>query len=313
MSLEVGIVGLPNAGKSTLFNALAGRKLAKTSEVPFTTIEPHKAVVEVPDGDLEKLSKLVKPESTVFATVTFTDIAGLVKGAHKGEGLGNQFLGKIREVDAIIHVVRAFENPSVSHPHPSYEPGSEKQALEDIEIVNIELELGEIKGKPTIYVLNVNESIIGKKKELEKFEKAVKAKVGKAPVIIFSAKFEEELTEFGTKQRQEYLKEYGVKESGLEKLIKQAYKILGLISFYTIKGGKEVHAWSIKSKSTALEAAEKVHTDFAKKFIKAEVIGVSKLLSARRWLKAKEKGLVRLEGRDYRVKDQDVIEFKIGK
>src|SRR3989344_5292703 len=157
MSLSVGIVGLPNAGKSTLFNALATRRLAETAARPFTTIESHEAVVAVPDKNLEELTKLVKPEKSDPATVTFIDIAGLVKGAHKGEGLGNQFLGKIREVDAIVHVVRAFFDEKVSHPHTSHPVGSEHQILEDIELVNLELELGGIEKKPTIYVLNVDE------------------------------------------------------------------------------------------------------------------------------------------------------------
>jgi small GTP-binding protein len=151
MGLSVGIVGLPNVGKSTLFNALASRRLAETDIRPFTTIEPHEVVVPVPDDNLQKLSELIKPEKTVPATVTFVDIAGLVKDAHKGEGLGNQFLGKIREVDAIVHVLRSFKDESVAHVHAKIDP------IEDLEVVNIELELGNIKGKPTIYVINTNE------------------------------------------------------------------------------------------------------------------------------------------------------------
>jgi len=310
MSLSVGIVGLPNAGKSTLFNALAARRLAETAPRPFTTIDPHEAVVAVPDSDLEKLSQLIKPETTVPATVTFIDIAGLVKGAHKGEGLGNQFLGKIREVNAIVHVVRAFSDPAVSHPHPSHEPGTEAQALEDIEIVNLELELGGIEKRPTIFVLNSDEQKITDV-SMNRFIDTVKQKFG-GEVVIVSAKLEEELIDLESNERRQYLQESGVKESGLEQVIKKAYVLLGLITFYTIKGGKEVHAWSLKEGKTALDAAGEVHTDFAKNFIKAEVINVDELLALGEWKEAKEKGKVRLEGRDYVVKDGDVVEFKIG-
>lgn len=319
MSLSVGIVGLPNAGKSTLFNALASRRLAETAPRPFTTIDPHEAVVAVPDTDLEKLSQLINPEKTVPATVTFIDIAGLVKGAHKGEGLGNQFLGKIREVNAIVHVVRAFNNPEVTHVHPSHEPGSLEQVLDDIEIVNIELELGGITGKPVIYVLNAGESVIN---DISIYHTKVKEKFG-GEVVTISAKLEEELIDLEPGERKEYLKESKIQSSGLEKLIKSTYKLLGLITFYTIKpssakasegreGDNQVTAWSLKNESKAIDAAGEVHTDFAKNFIKAEVINVEKLLQAGGWKEAKEKGLVGLEGKDYVVQDRDVIEFKIG-
>ena len=307
-SLEVGIVGLPNAGKSTLFNALASRRLAETAPRPFTTIDPHEAVVPVPDENLEKLSQLVKPEKTVPATVTFIDIAGLVKGAHKGEGLGNQFLGKIKEVSAIVHVVRAFKNPEVTHVHATHEPGSLEQVLDDIEIVNIELELGGIVGKPVIYVLNAGENAIN---DILIYHTKVKEKFA-GDVVTISAKLEEELIDLEPGERKEYLKESKIQSSGLEKLIKSVYQLLGLITFYTIKGGKEVHAWSLKNGSKAIDAAGEVHTDFAKSFIKAEVVPVNKLLELRGWKEAKEKGLVGLEGKDYVVQDKDVIEFKIG-
>ena len=299
MSLSVGIVGLPNAGKSTLFNALASRILAETAVRPFTTIEPHEAVVAVPDKELAELTKLVSPEKSEPATVTFIDIAGLVKGAHKGEGLGNQFLAKIREVDAIVHVVRAFFDPAISHPHATYEPGSIEQVLEDIEIVNLELELGEISRKPTIYVLNVEEA------DSKNFDliKAVEEKFSQK-VLLVSAEVEEELIDFTQDERKSYLRQLGEERSALERLIVFAYDILDLISFYTIKGGKEVHAWSIKRGATALDAAGVVHTDFAKNFIKAEVINVEDLLVVApgpeglgpggAWKEAKDKGKVRL-------------------
>lgn len=312
MNLSVGIIGLTNVGKSTLFNALCARRLAETAPRPFTTIEPHEAVVPVPDGNLEKLAKIVvtsrespstslraTPEESfppiVPATVTFIDIAGLVKGAHKGEGLGNRFLAKIREVDTIVHVVRAFEDP-----------GSLAQILEDIEIVNIELELGGITGKPTIYVLNVSEDKINNLQLISGVETKFKEKA-----ITICAGLEEELIDFEEKERRQYLKEIGVAETGLERLILHAYQLLNLITFYTIKGGKEVRAWGIKSGKTALDAAAAVHTDFAKNFIKAEVTEVDRLLEAGSWKEAKEKGWVRLEGRDYVVADKDVIEFKV--
>ncbi len=310
MSLSVGIVGLPNAGKSTLFNALVSRRLAETAPRPFTTINPHEAVAVLPDKNLDKLSELIKPKETVPAAVTFIDIAGLVKDAHRGEGLGNQFLAKIREVDVIVHVIRAFKDPNVTHQHPIYTPGSLKQIIEDIEIVNLELELGEIKNKPTIYVINIGEHQIGSKK-ITKIINKIKDKF-KGRAIALSAKLEEEFIDLNTEEKKEYLKSLEVKESGLNQLINVAYKLLNLITFYTIKGGKEVHAWSITNGSSAYKAAEIVHTDFAKNFIKAEVIGVGDLFSAGDWKLAKEKGKLRLEGKDYIVNNKDVIEFKVG-
>lgn len=326
MALEVGIVGLPNAGKSTLFNALAARRLAETAPRPFTTIEPHEAVVSVPDSDLERLSKLVKPQETVPATVTFIDIAGLVKGAHKGEGLGNQFLGKIREVDAIVHVVRGFFDQYVTHQHIIHEPGTLKQVLYDIEIVNLELQLAGIEGKPTIYVLNVGESEVADEVEMKRWIINITEKY-KDPAVVIAAKLEEDLSDLNPLERKQYLKEAKIKKSGLEQLISWAYELLDLNTFYTIKGGKEVRAWSLKEGSSAVEAAETVHTDFAKNFITAEVCSVNELLKLQPlqaslvkadsknidiWKLAKDKGKVRLEGRDYIVKDKDVIEFKVG-
>ena len=306
--LSVGIVGLPNAGKSTLFNALARSRLAETAVRPFTTIEPHEAVVAVPDKDLESLSKLVKPEKTVPASVTFIDIAGLVKGAHKGEGLGNQFLAKIREVDAIIHVVRSFINPEVFREESSYDESSFEQIVNDIEVVNIELELGEVSRKPVIYVLNVDEYALNDSKT-QSLVNRVKEKF-KEEAAAISARLEEELIDLEEEEGQDYLKELGIEKTGLELLIQKAYRLLDLITFYTIKRGEEVHAWSIKRGANALEAAEKVHTDFAKNFIKAEVVGITELLEIGSWKEAKDKGKVRLEGKDYTLQNKDVIEFK---
>ena len=306
--LSSGIVGLPNVGKSTLFNALAQRRLAETAARPFTTIDPHEAVVGVPDVRLEKLSKIISPKETLPAIVTFIDIAGLVKGAHEGEGLGNQFLGKIREVDAIVHVVRAFYDPQVVHSNLTHEMGSLEQIYEDIDIINIELELGDITGKPTVIVLNVGEDDI--KSSVTKDKIIAVSEKYKADTLAISAKIEEELIDFNESERKEYLKNMGLKGTGLERLIKYAYKMLDLITFYTIKGGSEVHAWSIKRGSSALDAAATVHTDFARGFIKAEVVNVGDLLSAGGWKEVALQGKTRLEGKDYIVQDEDVVEFK---
>ena len=311
---QIGIVGLPNAGKSTLFNGLAARRLSPTAAYPFTTIEPHEAVVLVPDPCLDSLAVLVRASTPgvelqiLPATVTFIDIAGLVKGAAQGEGLGNQFLAKIREVDAIVHVVRAFEDPNVVHVHPSVKLGTSGQIKEDIEVVNLELELAGIS-KSTIYVVNVGAGQLGSASNIISLATSV---TGGAPVVLVCAKLEEELSDLSADERADYLKELGLEKSGLEQLIDAAYKMLGLITFYTIKGGRQVRAWSLKSGSTALSAAERVHTDFAQNFIKAEVVNVDELLGCGGWHKAKEAGKVRLEGRNYVVQDGDVIEFKFG-
>ncbi len=271
MSLSVGIVGFPNSGKSTLFNALLSRQIAQVAEYPFTTIEPNTGVVEVPDERLKALSRIITDEKridteikVVPAAVKFIDIAGLVKGAHKGEGLGNKFLAHIREVDAIVHVLRMFTNPNVSHVHEKIDP------KEDAEIVDLELKLAEIE-KLTIYVLNVDEE------QLQNKEQTTRNKGFRGKVIPICAKLEADLADLSAEERKEYLKGAGVKKSGLDKLIKVAYELLDLITFFTIKGGKQVQAWPIKQGSTALDAAEMVHTDFAKGFVKAEVISFNDL------------------------------------
>jgi len=326
--MEIGIVGLPNAGKSTLFNALLGRAVAAVGSHPFTTIKPHEGVVGVPDEKLERLGKIEgvdEERKIVSATVKFIDIAGLVKGAHKGEGLGNQFLGKIREVDAICHVTRSFVNPNVGHFYGSVEP------KRDMEIINIELELGGIK-KPSLYVLNVDEKQLAKEKGNKDHNGLRHSELGSESIlkqdpetssglkvqddkgqvqpVVICAQLEMELGDLTDQEKREYLKELGIKETGLDKLIKQAYQLLDLITFYTIKGGKEIHAWSLKRGETALAAAGEVHTDMARGFIKAEVIGVDQLLEIGLWKKAGERGKIRTEGKDYQVKDGEVIEFR---
>ncbi len=306
MSLSVGIVGLPNSGKSTLFNALLSRQIAQVAEYPFTTIEPNTGVVEVPDERLEKLVQLISREAgsrsagkpaRVPAAIKFVDIAGLVKGAHEGEGLGNKFLSHIREVDAIVHVLRVFKNPNVIHVQGKIDP------QEDAEIVNLELKLAEIK-KPTIYVLNVDEGQLNEK--LSNYPIIQSSN----QLIVICAKLEADLADLSAEERKEYLEEAGVKESGLDKLIKAAYRLLDLITFFTIKGGQQVQAWPIKQESTALEAAGIVHTDFAQGFIKAEVTAFPDLIVAGGWRKAQELGKTRLEGKGYKVRDGDVVEFK---
>jgi len=274
MALSVGIVGLPNSGKSTLFNALLKRQQALVGNYPFTTIEPNVGIVEVPDDDLIALIDLINPEKVVPATVKFIDIAGLVKDAHQGEGLGNKFLAKIREVDAIIHIIRGFEATDVPHFYGNVDPKRDK------EIVDLELELAGIK-KPTLYVLNVDKI----------------------------TNYELRITDCGLRIANSLLIN-AKKGEGVDQLIKAAYDLLGLITFYTIKGGREVTAWPLKSGSTTVEAAAKVHTDMAKGLIKAEVIPVGELLKIGGWTKAKTLGKISLVGKDYIIKDKEVVEFK---
>ncbi|HEX7456493.1 MAG TPA: redox-regulated ATPase YchF [Candidatus Nanoarchaeia archaeon] len=289
--LKVGIVGLPNSGKSTLFNALLQRQIADVAEYPFTTIEPNVGVVQAPDPRLEAISKATGIEKIVPAAIEFIDIAGLVKGAHEGEGLGNQFLGHIREVDALLHLVRAFHNPNVVHHEGS--PNPER----DVKIVEEELQLAGIE-KPTIYVVNVDE------KDLADPKTSI---VG---AVKISAKLESELSELSQDEAREYLKELGVSKSGLEKVITLCYSLLDLITFFTVVGGKQAQAWPLRAGETALSASGIVHTDMQKGFIKVEVVDWEKLVETTSWKKAMEKGWVRLEGRDYKIADGDVIEFK---
>ncbi|MBI3283053.1 YchF family ATPase [Candidatus Curtissbacteria bacterium] len=301
MNLSCGIVGLPNVGKSTLFNALLRRQIAQVAEYPYTTIEPNVGVVEVPDERLTKLADVIVGDPStslrtnrpqvIPAAIRFIDIAGLVKGAHQGEGLGNQFLAHIREVDAILHVVRAYENVKVPHVHNKIDPKY------DIEVVNLELELAGIT-KPVIYVLNVSEQDLKKDFDLP------------FNYIKICAKLEAELSALSEVDQMEYLKELGVEKSGLDQVIISSYKLLNLITFFTIAGGKMTQAWPVKVGTKMIEAAGLVHTDFAKGFITAEVINWQKLVETGSWHNAKEKGLIHLAGRDEVVKDGYVVEFR---
>jgi len=271
MSLKIGIVGLPNVGKSTLFNALT-KKGVPAENYPFCTIDPSVGIVPVPDERLNKLSEMSKSKQTIPAVVEFVDIAGLVKGASEGAGLGNKFLSHIREVDAIIEVVRIFEDKSVIHVHEKVDP------LFDIEVINMELTTAGIN-KPILYVVNTSEAAENKREVLEKIP---------GPYIEIDPIF-------GT---------------GLDNLIQKSYDLLNLITFFTT-GEKESRAWTTRRGSTAPEAGRAIHEDFKTKFIRAEVIHQDKLLEAGSYAKAREKGLIRTEGKEYIVQDGDVIEFLV--
>ncbi|MFC1722328.1 redox-regulated ATPase YchF [Patescibacteria group bacterium] len=349
MSLSIGIVGLPNVGKSTLFNALLKRQAALAANYPFATIEPNVGIVDVPDLRLNDLSEIVKkefqnkfpnkniPEKVIPAVVEFYDIAGLVEGAHKGEGLGNQFLSHIRETDAILHLVRSFEDENVvragsTTPEHDREIINTELMLADIQTIDNRLqskkfkddhellntlkdtlekgslinalelkdeekqyikELSLLTQKPMLHVQNVDEKNITKK----------------AKNLIISAKVEAELASFGEDEKREYLISLGIEESGLDKIIKESYKILGLQTFFTA-GPKEVRAWTIKKGDLAPKAAGVIHTDFERGFIRAETVSFSDLKSCGSWKNAKEKGQLRSEGKDYIMCDGDVVEFR---
>ncbi len=319
MNLSVGIIGLPNVGKSTLFNALLKKQQALAANYPFATIEPNVGIVPVPDERLTKLGEITKEEEKMTglppikpATVEFVDIAGIVKGASEGAGLGNKFLTHIRGVTIIAHVVRAFEDENVIK-EGSVDPKN------DYEVVRTELELADldVKGdflaqKQEITVLNVSEADYNTA-SIEKITNEYVALLGKPKedIIVISAQIESELAGLSEEEQKQYLADLGLEHSGLERLIQKAYEKLGLISFLTC-GEKEVRAWTIKKGIDAQNAAGEIHTDFIKKFIKAEVVSYEDFISNNGWKGSREAGKARLEGRDYIVKDGDVIEFKIG-
>ena len=361
--LRTGIVGLPNVGKSTLFNALTSAKNAQSANYPFCTIEPNVGVVNVPDERLEVLAKLCKTNEIIPTAIEFVDIAGLVKGASKGEGLGNQFLHNIREVDAIIQVVRCFDDPNTIHVSGRVNP------LGDIEIINTELALADLasverrqariskqaKGgdkeavledkvlkkltellsegtfinikehfdedeisvvkqlnlmstKPVIYAANVSEYDL---KDGNDYTKQVQDYASKhsAEVVLISAKIEEELAELGEDEAKEYLKELGVEDSGINRMIKSVYKLLNLRTFITA-GEKEVHAWTIPAGAKAPQAAGVIHTDFEKGFIRAEITPYEEFVACGSYAACKDKGVTRLEGKDYVVQDGDLVHFR---
>ncbi len=350
MSFSLGIIGLPNVGKSTIFQALTKNKVA-TENYPFCTIDPNVGIVLVPDERLKKLAKISKSEKIIPTAIEFVDIAGLVKGASKGEGLGNKFLSHIREVDAIIQVIRNFVNDDIIHVHGKIDPEDDKQIinleliLADLETIIKHLEkiINKMKGsydkslikekntiekarkilednkllniikwekeefkilkqlnllsiKPIIYLYNISENDINRKLKLPD------------NTIPICAKLESDLTNLSEKDSKEYLKELGIKKNGLENLINTSYKLLNLITFITT-GPEETKAWTIKKNTEAPKAAGIIHTDFEKGFIRAEIINCDKLLKIGSWNNAKNKGLIKMEGKEYKIKDGDTVHF----
>ncbi len=286
MSFSIGIVGLPNVGKSTLFKALT-KNPVDIADYPFTTIHPNVGVVQVPDERLEKIAEVIKPEKITPTVIEFVDIAGLVKGAHKGEGLGNQFLSHIRNCDAIVEVIKVF--------------GGQANIEDDIETIKIEFELKDLEGKE-------EENLLSKKPIIHLINTNGKTQYSPPKIghLEMNLKDELEMSELSESE----LKELEMKPQ-LDQLILACYNILDLITFYTVTGGKETRAWTLKKGSKAPEAGGVVHTDFQERFIKAEVILWQKLAEAGSWARSRELGWLKLAGKEYVVQDGDVIEFKI--
>ena len=326
MNLKIGIVGLPNVGKSTLFNALTNAG-ALAANYPFATIEPNVGIVPVPDERLDVLAKMYETEKIVPATVEFVDIAGLVQGASKGEGLGNKFLAHIRECQAICHVVRAFKNDDIMRADEKPEDDIIKQAKDDIDIINLELQLADeetkakveakrkkdpadefipyLTDKPVIYMFNVDKEGLTDKTLQTKLQDLVKP----SKAIFVNAKLEEEMADMSREERKEFLESYGVKEDALGELIKAAYDTLSLQSFLTA-GKKECRAWTIKKGATAPEAAGTIHTDFERGFIAAQIMSYEDLKELGSEQAVKAAGKLRTEGKTYIMQDGDVVEFK---
>ena len=329
--MKLGIVGLPNVGKSTLFNSLT-KAGAESANYPFCTIDPNVGVVPVPDFRLKLLTDLYHSEKTTPAVIEFVDIAGLVKGASKGEGLGNQFLSNIREVDAIVHVVRCFEDPNVIHVDGSVDNKALAKEVELLKSLKAHLEDGKLAKsfpcddedtrdfintlnlltwKPVIFAANVSEDDLADDGASNEYVNQVRgfAAENDSEVFVICAQIEQEIAELDDDEKKEFLEDLGLKESGLEKLIAASYRLLGLISYLTA-GEKETRAWTIKVGTKAPQAAGKIHSDFERGFIKAEVVNYQDLLDCGSYSAAKEKGLVRIEGKEYVVKDGDVVLFR---
>ena len=354
MGFKCGIVGLPNVGKSTLFNALTASKNAEAANFPFCTIDPNIGVVDVVDKRLDLLSKLSKSKKKIYTTITFVDIAGLVKGASKGEGLGNKFLSHIREVDAIIHLVRCFESDKITHVNSEINPLNDLETikteiiLSDIDIIQKKLEKGKKKLlnekeieilerkleklnqgkdetienedkskflssigllsiKPKIIVCNVDEESLAKG---NKFTQNVKSKYLNEKIVTICADIEDQIMGLDKNERETFMKEIGLNKTGLNQLIREGYDLLELNTFFT-SGPEESRAWTVKKNTLAPKAASVIHTDFEKNFIRAEAVTCEEFIKFGSAEKCKENGKLRIEGKDYIVKDGDVLYFRV--
>jgi len=354
MSFRCGIVGLPNVGKSTLFNALTNSSKAQAENFPFCTIDPNEGIVSVPDERLDKLSNISSSKKKIFTTISFVDIAGLVKGASKGEGLGNKFLSHIREVDAIIHMIRCFDSENIQNVNPNVDP------IRDLEIVETEMLLADLESiqkrldkkkkkllendqlevlekalqcinnnqnldillkeydkkilnqtgllsiKPKIFVCNVDEQSI---KDGNNYTKKFIDKYGENNTIIVSADIENQINQLDKNEKNNYMKMIDIKETGLDTIIRKGYKILELDTFFT-SGPEESRAWTISKNCTAPKAAGVIHSDFEKGFIRAETVSYKDFINNNGWTNSKANGKMRLEGKDYIVKDGEVLNFR---